>query len=43
MSKIKKYLKDYEEEIMEGLGHGEFFFKHQDEMCKKNTKVMNKA
>lgn len=32
---LKKYLKDYEEEIMEGLGHGEFFLKHQDEMCKK--------
>ena len=36
---LKKYLKDYEEEIMDGLGHGEFFLKHQDEMCKKITKV----
>lgn len=39
---LKKYLKNYEEEIMEGLGHGEFFLKHQDEMCKKLTKVYNK-
>ena len=39
---LKKYLKNYEEEIMEGLGHGEFFLKHQEEMCKKLTKVFNK-
>lgn len=39
---LKKYLKDYEEEIMEGLGHGEFFLKHPDEMCKKITEVINR-
>ena len=38
---LKRYLKNYEEEIMNGLGHGEFFFHHQDEMCKKLTKVFN--
>lgn len=38
---LKKYLKNFEEEIMAGLGHGEFFFHHQDEMCKKLTKVFN--
>ena len=38
---LKKYLRNYEEEIMDGLGHGEFFLKHQEEMCKKLTKVYN--
>ena len=32
---LKKYLKNYEEEIMEGFGHGEFLMKHQEEICKK--------
>ncbi len=36
---LKKYLKDYDEIILEGLGHGEFLLKHQDEMCKKLTSV----
>lgn len=38
---LKKYLKNYEEEIMDGYGHGDFFLKHQDEMCKKLIKVYN--
>lgn len=38
---IKKYLKNYEEEIMNGLGHGEFFYHRQDKMCEKLTKVFN--
>lgn len=38
---MKKYLKNYKEEIMNGLGHGEFFFHHQDEMCKKLISVFN--
>ncbi len=37
---LKKYLKDYDEVIFEGLGHGEFLLKHQDEMCKKLTSVL---
>lgn len=32
---LKKYLKNYKEEIMEGLGHGEFLTKHSDECCAK--------
>lgn len=32
---LKKYLKNYKEEIMEGLGHGEFLLKYRDECCKK--------
>lgn len=32
---IKKYLKNYEEEIMDGLGHGEFLMKHSKECCEK--------
>ena len=32
---LKKYLKNYEEEIMDDLGHGEFLLKYQNECCKK--------
>ena len=40
---LKKYLKNYEEEIMDGCGHGDFFLKHPEEMCNKITEVINKA
>ena len=32
---LKKYLKNYHEEIMDGLGHGEFLLKHTKECCEK--------
>lgn len=32
---LKKYLKNYDDEIMEGLGHGDFLLKHTDECCRK--------
>lgn len=32
---LKKYLKNYKEEIMEGLGHGEFLLKHTKTCCEK--------
>ena len=32
---LKKYLKNYDEEIMEGFGHGEFLMKHSKECCEK--------
>lgn len=32
---LKKYLKNYEEEIMQGFGHGEFLMKHSKECCEK--------
>ena len=32
---LKKYLKNYTEEIMDGFGHGEFLLKHQSECCEK--------
>lgn len=32
---LKRYLKNYKEEIMEGLGHGEFLMKHSEECCEK--------
>lgn len=38
---LKQYLKKYDEVIMEGFGHGEFFLKHQDKMCAKLTEVFN--
>lgn len=34
-NELKRYLKYYEEEIMEGLGHGIFLLKHTEECCKK--------
>ena len=32
---LKKYLKNYQEEIMDGLGHGDFLMKHSKECCEK--------
>ncbi len=32
---LKKYLKNYDEEIMEGFGHGDFLMKHSKECCEK--------
>ena len=32
---LKKYLKNYKEEIMEGFGHGEFLMKHTVDCCNK--------
>jgi hypothetical protein len=32
---LKRYLKNYHEEIMDGFGHGEFLMKHKEECCKK--------
>lgn len=32
---LKKYLKNYREEVMDGLGHGEFLLKFQKECCEK--------
>lgn len=32
---LKKYLKNYKEEIMNGFGHGDFLMKHSEECCKK--------
>jgi len=32
---LKIYLKNYEEEIMDGYGHGEFLMKHSNECCEK--------
>ncbi len=37
---LKMYLKNYEEEIMEGLGHGEFLLKHSVEACEKIRKTI---
>lgn len=37
---LKRYLKNYEEEIMEGFGHGEFLMNHQKEICKKIVRVI---
>lgn len=32
---LKKHLKNYKEEIMQGFGHGEFLMKHTEECCNK--------
>lgn len=37
---LKKYLKNYEEEIMAGFGHGEFLMKHSAECCEKIRKTL---
>lgn len=37
---LKKYLKNYKEEIMEGLGHGDFLMKHSEECCEKIKKTL---
>lgn len=39
---LKQYLQNYEEEIMENLGHGEFFLKHKEKMCEKITQILKK-
>lgn len=39
---LKKYLKNYEEEIISNVGHAIFLYKRSDEMCKKLAKVFNK-
>lgn len=36
---LKRYLKNYKEEIMQGFGHGEFLMKHQKEVCEKIHKT----
>lgn len=36
---LKQYLQDYEEEIMESFGHGEFLMKHQKAICDKIVDV----
>jgi pimeloyl-ACP methyl ester carboxylesterase len=38
---LKRYLKNYKEEIMPGFGHGEFLMKHQEEVCEKIHKTFN--
>ena len=38
---LKRYLKNYKEEIMPGFGHGEFLMKHQKEVCKKIHKTFS--
>ncbi len=39
---LKRYLKNYKEEIMEGLGHGDFLLKHTDECCAKIAETVGK-
>lgn len=36
----KKYLKNYEEVITEGFGHGESLMKHSQEYCEKIHKTI---
>ena len=38
---LKRYLKNYKEEIMPGFGHGEFLMKHQKEVCEKIRKTFS--
>ena len=33
---------NYEEEIMDGFGHGDFLMKHTDECCKKILRTLGK-
>lgn len=37
---LKRYLKNYKEEIMDGYGHGEFLMKHQIEVCNKIVETL---
>ena len=37
---LKKYLKNYEETIFDGYGHGEMLLKHRIEMCKRIGKAL---
>ena len=36
---LKKYLRNYEEEIWKNMGHGQMLINHQSEMCEKLGKV----
>lgn len=38
---LKKYLKNYKEEIMEGFSHGEFLMKHSEECCEKIRRTLD--
>ncbi|MBE6765818.1 MAG: alpha/beta hydrolase [Ruminococcaceae bacterium] len=40
-NELKKYLQNYEEEIMPGFGHGEFLMKHREEICAKIVGTLN--
>lgn len=40
-NELKKYLQNYEEEIMPGFGHGEFLMKHREEICAKIIGTLN--
>ncbi|MBP3413883.1 MAG: hypothetical protein J6L81_01620 [Clostridia bacterium] len=37
---LKKYLKNYDEEIFQGYGHGELLMNHQEENCQKIHNVL---
>lgn len=37
---LKRYLKNYKEEIMDGFGHGEFLMKHSKECCEKIHRII---
>ena len=37
---LKRYLKNYQEEIMEGFGHGDFLIKHTAECCEKIYRIL---
>lgn len=37
---LKRYLPHYTEEIMPGLGHGEFLLKHTEEACEKIRRTL---
>ena len=37
---LKRYLKHYHEEIMDGFGHGEFLMKHSGECCEKIRRTL---
>ncbi len=39
---LKRYLKNYKEEIMDGFGHGDFLMKHTDECCEKILRTLGK-
>ena len=40
---LKRYLKNYKEEIMQGFGHGVFLMKHQQENCEKIHKTFSQT
>lgn len=39
---LKKYLKNYREEIMDGFGHGEYLIKHTEDCCRKIRSTFEK-